>query len=204
MEPALPLPLRLDLTHCPVSRSHECVSECISHFLSAYAARTGTQNAASSSDDPSSSSSSASTGGVVAAQLTRLMNGLAGKIDHDIFANLFPTTFTTAADALDIDQEQVDQLETPREVLDPSQKRGAPGGDGEGRDSFSKADELSHDETPNLDDSLTTEDPVHDAEEESPRKKSKKEKEKKEKKEKEKEKKEKEKEKKEKEKKGEA
>ncbi|KAJ1022291.1 hypothetical protein NDA13_005202 [Ustilago tritici] len=178
MEPALPLPLRLDLTHSPVPASHESVSESISHFLSAYAARTGTQNAASSSDDPSSSSSSASTGGVVAAQLTRLMNGLAGKIDHDIFANLFPTTSTTAADAVDIDQEEVDQLETPREVLDGSQKRGAGRGDGEGRESFSKLDELSHAVTPNLDDSLMTEDPVHDAEEESPRKKSKKKKEK--------------------------
>ncbi|SPC67812.1 uncharacterized protein UHOD_06913 [Ustilago sp. UG-2017b] len=176
MEPALPLPLRLDLTHSPVPTSHESVSESISHFLSAYAARTGTQNAASSSDDPSSSSSSASTGGVVAAQLTRLMNGLARKIDHDIFANLFPTTSTTAADSVDIDQEEVDQLETPREVLDGSQKRGARGGDGEGRESFSKPDELSYAETPNLDDSLTTEDPMHDAEEESPRKKSKKEK----------------------------
>ncbi|GAC74439.1 hypothetical protein PANT_11c00066 [Moesziomyces antarcticus T-34] len=100
MEPALPLPLRLELAHAPVSMDHTAVSESISSFLAQYAARTGTHNA--------SEDAAGSTGGVVAAQLTRLMNGLAGKIDYDAF-----TAMITAA-------ETVDEMDTPMEVLEPS------------------------------------------------------------------------------------
>lgn len=163
MEPALPLPLRLNLTHSPVPTSHDQVSTSISNFLSSYAARTGTQNAASS-DDPSSSASG-STGGVVAAQLTRLMNGLSGKIDLDLF-NLFPSTTSITNTAEEIDQE------TPTQVLAAIESSETEGGDGKGKESFSKTDELRIAETPNIDDSLRT----NPMEEESPRKKSKKEK----------------------------
>ncbi|GAK66310.1 uncharacterized protein PAN0_012d4532 [Moesziomyces antarcticus] len=99
MEPALPLPLRLELAHAPVSMDHTAVSESISSFLAQYAARTGTHNA--------SEDAAGSTGGVVAAQLTRLMNGLAGKIDYDAFTAMIAGT---------VDEE----METPMEVLEPS------------------------------------------------------------------------------------
>ncbi|KAI3475610.1 hypothetical protein L1887_62983 [Cichorium endivia] len=75
---------------------HTAVSESISSFLAQYAARTGTHNA--------SEDAAGSTGGVVAAQLTRLMNGLAGKIDYDAF-----TAMITAA-------ETVDEMDTPMEA----------------------------------------------------------------------------------------
>ncbi|SNX84023.1 uncharacterized protein MEPE_02731 [Melanopsichium pennsylvanicum] len=95
MEPALPLPLRLQLAHDPVPMEHFHVSDSISSFLTAYAARTGTHNAAAAAaassnldGDAATASASGSTGGVVAAQLTRLMNGLQGKIDYAAFSDL--------------------------------------------------------------------------------------------------------------------
>ena len=150
---------------------HDMVSDSISAFLSAYAARTGTHNAVSASDDPSASSSG-STGGVVAAQLTRLMNGLAGRIDYDAFTNLIsglnsnntapssPTTTTAAAAAdtdismaVDEDDDDPALLETPAGLVEPPTTAND-NGDGEGKESFSKSDELAQAATPTVDDSL--------------------------------------------------
>lgn len=165
MEPALPLPLRLDVSHAPVAVDHTTVSESISLFLTSYAARTGTSNAAT--DD--ASTATGSTGGVVAAQLTRLMNGLAGKIDYDAFANLV-SGLNPRDNDMEMDDEELPD-ETPIEVLDRA-PAGEGAGDGVGTESFSKAQELEDGRTPNLDSSLL-EDPLEQA---SPSKKSKKDK----------------------------
>ncbi|EST09384.1 hypothetical protein PSEUBRA_000979 [Kalmanozyma brasiliensis GHG001] len=164
MEPALPLPLRLDVSHASVPTEHAAVSDAISHFLTSYAARTGTCNAASSSADDTATGS---TGGVVAAQLTRLMNGLAGKIDYDAFTLL---TSSAAVVAEDDDEPMNEEEETPAEVLDSNPPDGDTG-DGIGTESFSKAQEVVDGSTPNIDSSLRS-DPM----DESPRKKDKKDK----------------------------
>lgn len=147
MEPALPLPLRLDISHPSVPTEHAAVSDAISHFLTSYAARTGTSNAASSSDD----TATGSTGGVVAAQLTRLMNGLAGKIDYDAFTLLTSSAAAVVDD--DDDELMVAQQETPAEVLDSNPPDGDTG-DGIGTESFSKTQELQDATTPTIDSSL--------------------------------------------------
>lgn len=173
MEPALPLPLRLELI-APSSdptMDHAAVSESISLFLSQYAARTGTHNVASAADDPSNTSAG-STGGVVAAQLTRLMNGLAGKIDYDAFTNLIsglnnpsssPTTTTPIPSQTnmhlddkhhDDDQDELQHqheamLQTPAEILETT-------ADGEAKQSFSKSSQLAQTLPPHLDSSLTS------------------------------------------------
>ena len=145
MEPALPLPLRLDLSYStPTTLAHDDVAERISDFLASYAARTGTSNAASGTDEAASSTT---TGGVVAAQLTRLTNGLRGKIDYDAFTALLqPST--------EVDQE-VDL--TPVHSL--QQEQSFDQGHGQGNESFSKTDELIHSQTPTLDRSLIS-DPI--------------------------------------------
>ncbi|SPO30855.1 uncharacterized protein UTRI_05523_B [Ustilago trichophora] len=168
MEPALPLPLRLQLSHAAIPMEHESVSESIASFLTSYAARTGTHNAASSSsEDNSGSAVGGSTGGVVAAQLTRLMNGLAGKIDYDAFSSLISglnsgngvasSSAAASPNDMQVDEEQhvqqggdedAEAMETPAELLDQN-------ADGQARESFSKQDELSQSQTPTLDDSLT-------------------------------------------------
>ncbi|KAJ9474622.1 hypothetical protein PHBOTO_005065 [Pseudozyma hubeiensis] len=156
MEPALPLPLRLDLTLPPHPTDHTTVSSHISSFLSSYASRTGTSNSTSNPDEGSST-----TGGIVAAQLTRLMNGLSGRIDYDAFESLISGLNQTSNDDT-----------TPAEVLE--EEEGAVEAEGtQGAESFSKHDELSS-HTPNIDDSLR-QDPM-DNSEESPRKKHKKDK----------------------------
>lgn len=135
MEPALPLPLRLDISHPPVSTSHSAVSSSIATFLSTYAARTGTQN--TSSED----SSASSTGGVVAAQLTRLMNGLQGRIDYDAFTSFItPSNIGDDEDATPKELLQLtqDQDQPDAERLQPTQDHSGGDGDGDGAMSFSK------------------------------------------------------------------
>ncbi|SJX64882.1 uncharacterized protein SRS1_15311 [Sporisorium reilianum f. sp. reilianum] len=173
MEPALPLPLRLDLSFAPAAPiEHATVSDSISLFLSSYAARTGTSNAATTSTEEPSAG--ASTGGVVAAQLTRLMNGLSGKIDYDAFTSLISNLGQPAADA---DADEAMHEATPVEVLESTPSRGVEEeevvDDGEGALSFSKAQELHEAQTPTLDSSLLTQNPL---EADSPSKKSKKDK----------------------------
>lgn len=133
MEPALPSPLRLRLEHAPAPASHEDVSASIQVFLAAYAARTGAQT--SSNDDPaiSTGGSAASTGGVVASQLTRLMNGLAGRIDYDAFAQLIsglnpPSVPPPLDDEMDV--RSVSDFSPPATATAP-----------QGETSFSRTDE---------------------------------------------------------------
>ncbi|CBQ69242.1 conserved hypothetical protein [Sporisorium reilianum SRZ2] len=176
MEPALPLPLRLDLSFAPAAPiEHATVSDSISLFLSSYAARTGTSNAATTSTEEPSAG--ASTGGVVAAQLTRLMNGLSGKIDYDAFTSLISNLGRPSADA-DADADEAMHDATPVEVLESTPSRGVEeeeeaADDAEGALSFSKAQELHEAQTPTLESSLLTQNPL---EADSPSKKSKKDK----------------------------
>ncbi|CDW96167.1 hypothetical protein [Sporisorium scitamineum] len=171
MEPALPLPLRLDLSFAPATPvDHTTVSDSISLFLSSYAARTGTSNAATSTSDDNTATGAASTGGVVAAQLTRLMNGLSGKIDYDAFTTLISnmgqsSTMGGEDDAV-VEDEVMDDA-TPVEVLEKvGEQTGEVGeevGDGEGTQSFSKAQELQEASTPTLDSSLLTQSPLEES-----------------------------------------
>lgn len=149
MEPALPSPLRLRLEHAPTPASHEDVSASIQVFLAAYAARTGAQT--STTDDPAAATgvgaggSAASTGGVVASQLTRLMNGLAGRIDYDAFAQLIsglnnpaPSIPKLEDDDEEMDVRSVTEFSPPASAIAPqSQAQGAD----DGELSFSRNDE---------------------------------------------------------------
>lgn len=202
MEPALPLPLRLQLSHAAVPMEHDQVSDSIAAFLTSYAARTGTNNIASSSaaaEDPTSNGGgSGSTGGVVAAQLTRLMNGLAGRIDYDAFTNLISglnntthnsnssngaasshTTFQEDDDDVDMQQQEE---ETPVELLEPSSSVSisattTTNADADGKQSFSQTDELQSTTSTSIDSPPTIHPtPTQDVDEhlQSPSKKSKK------------------------------
>ncbi|KIS67324.1 uncharacterized protein UMAG_04424 [Mycosarcoma maydis] len=155
MEPALPLPLRLDLSHPAVPTDHTSVSHSISQFLSSYAARTGTSNSASHPDETATST----TGGVVAAQLTRLMNGLAGKIDYDAFESLLTSLGSCSSN-------HIDELETPVELLQHPQT-----------DADTEPTQFSPQSTPaTQDSSRSNQDPSQPSQPESPSKKSKKDK----------------------------
>ncbi|PWY99987.1 hypothetical protein BCV70DRAFT_200161 [Testicularia cyperi] len=193
MEPILPPPLRLQLSHEPVSVTHDEVSASISAFLSAYAARTGAQTS-SNADDPSSAATG-STGGVVASQLTRLMNGLAGKIDYDVFSKF------VGASGFDTPKDTDDEYETPAEVLEstsqpstsaaiadsalPSQPPAPKSEQGvDGTVSFSRSDELHADSDIPDPTSLISSQPDADAKDNDDKKRKKDKKEKKEKKEK--------------------
>lgn len=160
MEPALPLPLRLRLEHAPIQTSHEDVSASIQLFLADYAARTGAQtsssiddqNAASATAAGGAGSGGASTGGVVASQLTRLMNGLAGRVDYDAFAQLlsgFAPSSAPQSNGMNDDEDEEMDVRTVTEFSPPaaaSTTSAMPATD-DGEASFSRADELHHDAT---------------------------------------------------------